>query len=136
MKQNFNSWYRYVERSNSDFAAMIAAKILTHPNCKTTSLVAEFGIKGDTNYACWCGAGTVNAKMFKPQNVLDRICRAHDICYDKAHDEGCPEPYDENYYWDYNILKTKVYYDELIIIFQNHDVNNVQNCSFIIFKVS
>ena len=88
---------------------MIASKILPHPNCQVTSLITEFGIKKDNNYACWCGAGTVNAKMFKPQNVLDRICRAHDICYDKAYDEGCHEPYDETYYWNYNILKSEVH---------------------------
>ena len=55
----------------------------------------------DTNYACWCGKGTVNAEKKKPRNVLDRICRAHDICYDTIYSRGCPEPYDLKYSWDW-----------------------------------
>ena len=39
-------------------------------------------------------------KMFKPKDILDRVCRGHDICYDKVHDDGCPEPYDADYLWN------------------------------------
>ena len=69
---------------------------------------------GDDNYACWCGAGTVNAKMFKPKDILDRVCRAHDICYDKVHDGNCHEPYDVPYLWKGH--NGKVDYDQVVSI--------------------
>ena len=120
MKTDFNSLFRYIERSNTDFATMIGSKILPHPNCGVTKLITKFGLKGDDNYACWCGAGTINAKMFKPQNVLDRVCRAHDICYDKVHDEGCHDPYDVKYWWNYKVSKAEVHFEELIMIIAFH----------------
>ena len=94
------TFFYSAERSNGDFADMITKFILPHRNCNVKTLIKEFGMTGDSNYACWCGAGTVNAKMFKPQDILDCVCRGHDICYDKVHDDDCPEPYDKDYLWN------------------------------------
>ena len=85
------------------------------PFCDNKALFNEFILKGDANYACWCGAGTVNAKMFKPQNILDRVCRAHDICYDAVHDMGCHEPYDVDYDWGYQLSSKKVLHNLVFI---------------------
>ena len=86
------------------------------PFCDNKALFNEFILKGDANYACWCGAGTVNAKMFKPQNILDRVCRAHDICYDAVHDMGCHEPYDVDYDWGYQLSSKKVVHNLVFIV--------------------
>ena len=91
------------ERSNLNFGSMIGVKILPKCNGKWEMLKAFYdplGNNWDKNYGCWCGAGTINSKMHQPQNVLDRICRAHDICYDRI-GKNCPRPYDLKYKWSY-----------------------------------
>ena len=89
---------------------MIKKKVF--PECDTGKILDEFidGFEVDTNYACWCGKGTVNSKMYRPKNELDRICRAHDICYDKFISKGCYEPYDMSYSWKYKKSSNTVSY--------------------------
>ena len=112
-QSNINYFYDNViiiERSNYQFGRMIKKKVL--PECDTGKILDEFidGFEVDTNYACWCGKDTVNSKMYRPKNELDRICRAHDICYDKFISKGCIKPYRLSYSWKYKKSSNTVGY--------------------------
>ena len=103
----------HIERSNVNFASMITQKIL--PECDSViKTAAAFLVSAgtwsatfDDNYACWCGAGTKTFEMKKPLNVLDRICRSHDICYDRVH-ARCSAPYEWSYKWEMSNKKVKI----------------------------
>ena len=103
----------FTERSNADFGLMIGAKILPKCNDKLGMIEGFYDPssgEADQNYACWCGKGTETAKMHQPQNVLDRICRAHDICYDTIAAKGCEEAYDLKYAWIYYNNQVTIFY--------------------------